>query len=551
MYKTLVSTVSAGVLLIASVASAQVYYPTSQNYSVVSYPNYTGVGCVSLSRDLSIGSRGSEVTQLQNFLVTQNYPGGGSWMVTGYFGQATAAAVRNYQAQRGLPMTGAVDSATRASISTCGSAYNSFTPFPTYPTYPTYPSLPTYPSYPIYPVVNQPMITSLSTMTAAPNTMVTIYGTNLQYGTALVRIGGTNVSATSVTATSLSFIVPNITSGSYQVSVLTNAGTSNSLAFSVTAGGATCGSYWYGAVCPLSISHLSTSQGAIGSTVTIYGTGFSTSGNTVRFGQGVIANLNSYDGTSLSFTVPSQLTGFGSGLVYLGTYQVSVTNASGQSSNAVPFTVTSLGSLGAPTISGVSGPSTLQTNTTGSWSLTLNTQMSAYTSITINWGDTALYGNSLVTQTVYTQGTQSLSFTHAYQNPGTYTITFTASNASGQANSASATVIVSGSGSNAGPLTLSYVSPSSGRIGTQVMLVGSGFTSFGNTVRFGQGGIQNVISQNGSTIYYTIPSYLSPCDVASNGYCAFMAQQVTPGTYPISVTNQSGTTNTVQFTVTQ
>ena len=49
--------------------------------------------CASISPTLSIGSRGAQVTALQNFLVSRNYPGGGNWMVTGYFGTATQAAV--------------------------------------------------------------------------------------------------------------------------------------------------------------------------------------------------------------------------------------------------------------------------------------------------------------------------------------------------------------------------------------------------------------------------------------------------------------------------
>src|SRR3990167_10577473 len=91
----------------ATAVSAQTY-----NYNVP-----TSTGCVTLSQDLSLGSRASDVRALQNFLVAQNYPGGGSWMVTGYFGAATAAAVRNFQSGQGLANTGAIDAATRAAIS--------------------------------------------------------------------------------------------------------------------------------------------------------------------------------------------------------------------------------------------------------------------------------------------------------------------------------------------------------------------------------------------------------------------------------------------------
>ena len=85
MNKSLVSAVAVISLFAASVASAQTYYPP--------YTPAVSAGCVTLNRDLTVGMRGSDVTSLQSFLVTQNYPGSGSWMVTGYFGAATAAAV--------------------------------------------------------------------------------------------------------------------------------------------------------------------------------------------------------------------------------------------------------------------------------------------------------------------------------------------------------------------------------------------------------------------------------------------------------------------------
>src|SRR3989338_5555792 len=98
------------------IASAQTYYPTQSygaTYSATSYGT-AATGCVTISRDLWYGSRGTDVLMLQSFLVNQNYAGGGSWMVTGYFGAATQTAVRIFQSQRGLSQTGIVDATTRA-----------------------------------------------------------------------------------------------------------------------------------------------------------------------------------------------------------------------------------------------------------------------------------------------------------------------------------------------------------------------------------------------------------------------------------------------------
>ena len=574
MHKALVSVFAFAIVLTGSLASAQTYYPV---YGASS------AGCTVISSDLSVGSRGADVTSLQRFLVAQNYQGGGSWMVTGYFGAATQAALRNYQSQRLLPMTGMADAATRAAIAAnCGAGnYNpyaapSYPSLPTYPTYPTTPVYPTYPTptYPAYPYQGSVSISSLSSNSATPSSRVTIYGSGFQYGNSIVHIGSENVAVTSSGTNSLTFIVPNITAGSYQLYVTTSYGTSNALPFSVipaypypcTSFGSCNGcnnnyGYNYGIYgtnfglsnCPggpLALSFLSPNSGAVGTSVTVYGSGFSSSGNSVRFGNGLIANLHSFDGTTLTFAVPSQLTGYGSGQVVLGSYNVSVSNASGNVSNSLPFTVTSLGSAGTPSITGINGPSSLQVGTSGTWTITLNTGGSAgtNTSVNVNWGDSITgYASASVPQTSYSVGAQTLTFTHSYTTAGTYTVTFTASNQNGQQSVASATVVVGGTYGNT---TISYVTPQSGRVGTQVLIVGGGFSQLENTVHFGVGGQLHAVSSNGTSMYYTIPAYVSQCDVMPNTQC-FAAQAVTPGTYQMYVTNQNGTTNTVSFTVTQ
>ena len=71
------------------------------------------------------------------------------------------------------------------------------------------------------------------------------------------------------------------------------------------------------------------------------------------------------------------------------------------------------------------------------------------------------------------------------------------------------------------------------------------------TATTGNGGTQHVYSANGTTIYFTIPSYLTPCDLITdpNVACPAYVQQVTTGSYPIYVTNQNGSTQTIQFYV--
>ena len=582
--KLIVSGLVAVSLFGASIASAQTYYTTGTSYSG---------SCVALSYDLSYGSRGSQVSTLQSFLVTQNYPGGGSWMVTGYYGSATVAAVRNFQQAHGLAMTGAVDSSTRAAMNaSCGGSnyvlpglggngyvynqgyqnnnYNNYNQYPysyTVPPYTNYNNsynnnCGSYPYY--YSCTNYgsaPTLSSLSVSSAAVGAAVTVYGTGFDPNTNSVYVGGTTLSnVVSSNGTSLTFTVPQNASGLVSVSVGNSRGTSNSLTLSVLGGGTypyPCTQYTYGynnncvpsnSTTPV-ISYLSPTSGAVGANVTVYGSGFSTTGNTVHFGNGIFGNLSSYDGRSVSFAVPSSLSGYGYQPIGLGTYNVSVTNSFGLTSNAMPFTITSLGATGAPSITNVSGPTNLGTGATGTWSVTFNNPGNSYVSVSASWGDTGNgYVNQAAPQISYTTGSSTFTFTHAYNTQGNYTITFTLGSSSGQSTISTATVNVSGSG-NTNALVLNSISPTSGNIGTQVMLTGSGFTG-DNTIHFGVGGVMHVPSQSNTYLYFTVPSYLSPCDVTpSGGVCAQYLQQVTPGTYQIYVTNQNGTTQTLSFQV--
>lgn len=69
-----------------------------------------------LTRQLEVGMRGSDVSELQTFLATDPsvYPQG---LVTGYFGPLTRAAVMNFQAKNGISSVGRVGPITLAAIS--------------------------------------------------------------------------------------------------------------------------------------------------------------------------------------------------------------------------------------------------------------------------------------------------------------------------------------------------------------------------------------------------------------------------------------------------
>ncbi len=94
----------------------------------------------------------------------------------------------------------------------------------------------------------------------------------------------------------------------------------------------------------------------------------------------------------------------------------------------------------APSIQSFSGPTTLQTNQTGTWYVNVGTSTGNLT-YSIVWGDEMNYAYaSALSQQSYT--TQQTTFTHSYSNPGTYTVIITARDTMGRSTQATATVTV-------------------------------------------------------------------------------------------------------------
>jgi hypothetical protein len=103
-------------------------------------------------------------------------------------------------------------------------------------------------------------------------------------------------------------------------------------------------------------------------------------------------------------------------------------------------------------------------------------------------------------------------------------------------------------------LTLASVLPTSGPVGTSVIITGTGFAAAGaatlNTVNFGSSAYPNVTSGSGTTIAFSIPTTTNPPCRNVMPPCEIVSALITPGTYDISVTNSDGTSNSISFTVT-
>ncbi len=94
------------------------------------------------------------------------------------------------------------------------------------------------------------------------------------------------------------------------------------------------------------------------------------------------------------------------------------------------------------------------------------------------------------------------------------------------------------------------LNPSGAPVGASVTITGTGFSATGNNVHFGVGGIANVSSSDGTHLTFQVPSNVGPCDLLAPGSpCALFLQQVTPGSYPVLVSNNNGTSNTLTFVV--
>jgi subtilisin family serine protease len=79
--------------------------------SAVAIPRVLGATTYTFTQDLSVGSTGADVTELQRTLTTLGFYTG---PVTGYFGPLTASAVSAFQSARGLTTVGRVGPQTRA-----------------------------------------------------------------------------------------------------------------------------------------------------------------------------------------------------------------------------------------------------------------------------------------------------------------------------------------------------------------------------------------------------------------------------------------------------
>lgn len=202
------------------------------------------------------------------------------------------------------------------------------------------------------------------------------------------------------------------------------------------------------------ISSIDPTQGAVGTAVTLTGTGF-TSDATIHFGGGAVKNATtSSDGTHIQFTIPESVGPYCKPhtacpmylmLVRAGDYKVWVEDKNGVS-NTLTFTVTAPSTTPitpALSISGIDAPATLALGTSGTWTVHVDsTGLNGNLHYSVKWGDENTGLMAMFRAPDTETSTTSATFTHTYESTGTFTPTFTVTDDSDHSVTTSATVRV-------------------------------------------------------------------------------------------------------------
>ena len=141
---------------------------------------------------------------------------------------------------------------------------------------------------------------------------------------------------------------------------------------------------------------------------------------------------------------------------------------------------------GTPVINGLSGPTTLSTNETGTWTVNASDPAGGTLSYSIDWGDQYRVVPAASAMTLE-QFTQTTTFTHSYSSTGTFTVTVTVQNGTGQSARTTTTVRVGGTSSG----DFRVITPNGG----ESLTVGQPVVIRWNTagVSLGGDGVKNIV----------------------------------------------------------
>lgn len=224
---------------------------------------------------------------------------------------------------------------------------------------------------------------------------------------------------------------------------------------------------------------------------------------------------------------------------------------------AVPITITASGSSGGvPSINGLDAPTSLSVGQTGTWTVRATAPSGTQLRYSVVWGDEGWGATTGSAQAAQSNVQTSATFSHTYQNAGTYSPTFTVSNNYGSVQTSASVVVTSGT-----TVTPTFSAwPTSGTAPLTTYLTMSGVSSPSSySVNFGDGSNGNnwqADTEAASTYfiartyasagtYYAKLMYQPPfvCNAPAGAVCnQVMPALQTVGTATITVTG--GASNT-------
>ena len=295
-------------------------------------------------------------------------------------------------------------------------------------------------------------------------TSVTISGTNFATsGNTVTFTGGVSGTITNSSATAITVTVPN-GAQTGNVLLVTSGTPLNAGTFTVTTASAP------------TITNMSPTSGPIGTSVTITGTNFSTTGNIVTFIPGVQGTITNSTTSSITVTVPS---GASSGPVIVNTASTQL--------NAGIFTISTGSTPIVTNMSPTSGPTGTTVTISGNNFGTTNTNVVFTPSV-----------NGIITTNTSTSITVMVP-------TGAQTGSVTVNTAG--ANLSAGTFTVTTGGGGTAP-TITSIAPNSGIIGDEVTITGINFntTAINNTVTFTGGANATVKSATSTEIKVDVPT---------------------------------------------
>lgn len=272
--------------------------------------------------DMKLGDSSPEVLELQKFLnndpetiVAKSGPGSPG-NETNYFGKATEAAVvrfqNKYKAEILLPAglgagTGRVGLWTRLmlnkiSLSSSGSSLPEQAQVPTPAVNPVSAPAPNPLGglVQITPSQSDSEVLSLAypSIYAAPaGASITLFGSGFSTVNNTVYVGSVAINAPAQNSSTISITIPRtIAPGRYDISLSNNKGTAPQKTFFVVTDGISP---------PPMIERVEPVSGPLRATITVVGKNFTATGNEIRSNFGIISNISSSDGQTLSFTLDS------------------------------------------------------------------------------------------------------------------------------------------------------------------------------------------------------------------------------------------------------